>query len=136
MNGRGIVPYLARVRLTVALAVALLGYAFFRAGVSWMGSEKASTLSAPQSPPLAIKSPPRRPGSPSDAPATLIPPTRPDHRPRTVAPRVAAMARVYADVNQNMPRAYWDYDSVNISEAPIAAPPPPLLLRAVLTWRN
>lgn len=26
------------------------------------------------------------------------------------------MARVYADVNQNMPRAYWDYDSVNISE--------------------
>ncbi|RWA10186.1 hypothetical protein EKO27_g4924 [Xylaria grammica] len=26
------------------------------------------------------------------------------------------MARVYADVNQNMPRSYWDYDSVNISE--------------------
>lgn len=26
-----------------------------------------------------------------------------------------AMARVYADVNQHMPRAYWDYDSVNIS---------------------
>jgi len=25
------------------------------------------------------------------------------------------MARVYADVNANMPRAYWDYDSVNIS---------------------
>lgn len=25
------------------------------------------------------------------------------------------MARVYADVNQHMPRAYWDYDSVNIS---------------------
>jgi len=22
---------------------------------------------------------------------------------------------VYADVNQQMPRAYWDYDSVNIS---------------------
>lgn len=31
-------------------------------------------------------------------------------------PSVAKMARVYADVNQNMPRAYWDYDSVNISE--------------------
>ncbi|KJR83057.1 uncharacterized protein SPSK_04646 [Sporothrix schenckii 1099-18] len=29
-----------------------------------------------------------------------------------------SMARVYADVNQNMPRAYWDYDSVNISEQP------------------
>jgi len=25
------------------------------------------------------------------------------------------MARVYANVNQEMPRAYWDYDSVNIS---------------------
>jgi casein kinase II subunit alpha len=25
------------------------------------------------------------------------------------------MARVYADVNQQMPRQYWDYDSVNIS---------------------
>jgi|SRR5579862_6044183 len=26
-----------------------------------------------------------------------------------------SMARVYADVNQQMPRSYWDYDSVNIS---------------------
>ena len=25
------------------------------------------------------------------------------------------MARVYADVNQQMPRSYWDYDGVNIS---------------------
>ena len=25
------------------------------------------------------------------------------------------MARVYADINANMPRAYWDYDSVAIS---------------------
>jgi casein kinase II subunit alpha len=25
------------------------------------------------------------------------------------------MARVYADVNANMPRSYWDYDSVAIS---------------------
>jgi casein kinase II subunit alpha len=31
---------------------------------------------------------------------------------------VATMARVYADVNQNMPRSYWDYDSVNIGQAP------------------
>ena len=28
------------------------------------------------------------------------------------------MARVYADVNQNLPRSYWDYDSVNISKLP------------------
>lgn len=32
------------------------------------------------------------------------------------------MARVYADVNQNMPRSYWDYDSVNISELALCAP--------------
>lgn len=25
------------------------------------------------------------------------------------------MARVYADVNQHMPKAYWEYDSVNIT---------------------
>lgn len=25
------------------------------------------------------------------------------------------MARVYAEVNQSMPRSYWDYDGVNIS---------------------
>ena len=28
---------------------------------------------------------------------------------------IDSMARVYADVNQQMPRAYWDYDSVNIT---------------------
>ncbi|GAB1740868.1 hypothetical protein NU219Hw_g5947t1 [Hortaea werneckii] len=31
------------------------------------------------------------------------------------SPPTAGMARVYASVNQQMPRAYWDYDSVNIS---------------------
>ena len=30
------------------------------------------------------------------------------------APDSISMARVYADVNANMPRSYWDYDSVNI----------------------
>ena len=29
--------------------------------------------------------------------------------------RITNMARVYADINAQMPRAYWDYDSVNIS---------------------
>lgn len=41
----------------------------------------------------------------------------------TAAPNMAvnstsgatSVARVYADVNANMPRSYWDYDSVNIS---------------------
>ena len=28
---------------------------------------------------------------------------------------VASVSRVYADVNTNMPRAYWDYDGVNIT---------------------
>ena len=35
------------------------------------------------------------------------------NHPPTGIPR--SMARVYADVNANMPRSYWDYDSVNIS---------------------
>lgn len=26
-----------------------------------------------------------------------------------------SVARVYADVNQHLPRSYWDYDSVNIA---------------------
>jgi hypothetical protein len=32
-----------------------------------------------------------------------------------VNPAPLSMARVYADINANMPRSYWDYDSVNIS---------------------
>ena len=35
--------------------------------------------------------------------------------PRPGNPSSANMARVYADINAQMPRAYWDYDSVNIS---------------------
>jgi hypothetical protein len=38
-------------------------------------------------------------------------PTR--RRAHPLSPRT--MAKVYADVNANMPRSYWDYDSVNIS---------------------
>lgn len=33
----------------------------------------------------------------------------------TTTPLAITMARVYADVNTQMPRSYWDYDSVNIS---------------------
>lgn len=37
--------------------------------------------------------------------------------PRASLPtNTATMSRVYAEVNQNMPRSYWDYDSVNISQ--------------------
>lgn len=42
------------------------------------------------------------------------------------------MARVYADVNQNMPRAYWDYDSVNISEPRLVHPSAPMLTTPVV----
>lgn len=116
-----------------------LGYALFGTGSAWVGSENASTLSAPQSRPFITKSPPR-PGPRLNSSATLIPPSRPDQRPRIAAPRVASMARVYADVNQNMPRAYWDYDSVNISEPfPSSLPPrhhsPAPSQRQMLTWR-
>lgn len=116
-----------------------LGYALFGTGSAWVGSENASTLSAPQSRPFITKSPPR-PGPRLNSSATLIPPSRPDQRPRIAAPRVASMARVYADVNQNMPRAYWDYDSVNISEPfPSSLSPrhhsPAPSQRQMLTWR-
>jgi hypothetical protein len=33
----------------------------------------------------------------------------------TTATGATSVARVYPDVNANMPRSYWDYDSVNIS---------------------
>lgn len=36
-------------------------------------------------------------------------------RQREYKSRTRNMARVYADINAQMPRAYWDYDSVNIS---------------------
>ena len=39
---------------------------------------------------------------------------------------VATMARVYAEVNQNMPRSYWDYDSVNIGQSSRRQPSPPV----------
>ncbi|MBE3049520.1 hypothetical protein IMZ48_44875 [Candidatus Bathyarchaeota archaeon] len=35
--------------------------------------------------------------------------------PSTTRTTTAAMARVYANVNAQMPRSYWDYDGVNIS---------------------
>lgn len=39
------------------------------------------------------------------------------HSPTTLLAVLPMMARVYADVNQSMPRSYWDYDSVNISQS-------------------
>ena len=39
------------------------------------------------------------------------------------------VARVYADVNQSMPRSYWDYDSVNISESGLSPSPGPAPMR-------
>ena len=39
----------------------------------------------------------------------------PDAAPRPARRHKHSMARTYADVNANMPRSYWDYDSVNIS---------------------
>ena len=66
----------------------------------------------------------------SHADVQLNPPTELEHRQPYSIPKLAGgescpnysdpktpptMARVYADVNANMPRSYWDYDSVNIS---------------------
>jgi hypothetical protein len=45
----------------------------------------------------------------------ISPANHPDPAYRLVRPHRHSMARTYADVNANMPRSYWDYDSVNIS---------------------
>ncbi|KAF2850798.1 Pkinase-domain-containing protein [Plenodomus tracheiphilus IPT5] len=64
---------------------------------------------------------------PSASPGVLspagTPPGSPSRAQNTLASSMAlnnttgatSLARVYADVNANMPRSYWDYDSVNIS---------------------
>jgi hypothetical protein len=73
---------------------------------------------------LRFCTPPLEPPTPhSDffAPDTLAGTSPPVDR--TTPPSMAlnsstgatSVARVYADVNANMPRSYWDYDSVNIS---------------------
>ncbi|KAH7086821.1 kinase-like domain-containing protein [Paraphoma chrysanthemicola] len=67
------------------------------------------------------------PDGPSTTPSTLAahetvagtsPPaqsTRPPKMALNSTTGATSVARVYADVNANMPRSYWDYDSVNIS---------------------
>tara|TARA_R110002003_G_scaffold126_16_gene11597 strand:+ start:33974 stop:34759 length:786 start_codon:yes stop_codon:yes gene_type:complete len=67
------------------------------------------------------------PLDPSTAPSTLAahetvagtsPPAQSTFQPSMAlnnATGATSVARVYADVNANMPRSYWDYDSVNIS---------------------
>jgi hypothetical protein len=59
-----------------------------------------------------------RPETQRSAHSLTRPPRRRQRSPgrRVVVPaRSATMARVYADVNANEPRSYWDYDSVNIA---------------------
>ena len=45
--------------------------------------------------------------------ATVVTSSSAERQP-TGRPHTITMARVFADVNANMPRSYWDYDSVNI----------------------
>ncbi|PSN69581.1 Pkinase-domain-containing protein [Corynespora cassiicola Philippines] len=79
-----------------------------------------STPLQPQPPPL-LHSPPSPP-----PPAPLAASLAPSPPSQSLLPTLpvmalnnsgagASIARVYADVNANMPRSYWDYDSVNIS---------------------
>lgn len=57
--------------------------------------------------------PSRTPGYPA-SPSRDRPKPAHETTPRS-PPATTTMARVYADVNANMPRSYWDYDSVAIS---------------------
>ncbi|KAJ6442902.1 casein kinase II [Purpureocillium lavendulum] len=75
-------------------------------------------LAAAPSPSIRSRRP-QLPTSPSSSSQTILPagspnPSRPAP-PSSIAAALPSMARVYADVNQSMPRSYWDYDSVNIS---------------------
>lgn len=54
------------------------------------------------------------PPSPRPRPSSYF---HPQVSPSCDARSPGKMARVYADVNQSMPRSYWDYDSVNISQS-------------------
>jgi hypothetical protein len=70
-------------------------------------------------PPPSFAAPPAQPSSQPDRSSFCtnpsIPATSHSYIAQSERAQSLTMARVYADVNQQMPRAYWDYDSVNIS---------------------
>jgi hypothetical protein len=70
-------------------------------------------------PPPSSAAPPAQPSSQPDRSSFCtnpsIPATSHSYTAQSERAQSLTMARVYADVNQQMPRAYWDYDSVNIS---------------------
>jgi casein kinase II subunit alpha len=50
--------------------------------------------------------PPRRPPTPR--------PPREPHPPAPGPPEMQSRSRVYADVNVNQPREYWDYEALQV----------------------
>lgn len=58
-------------------------------------------------------------GAPPTTAASSAPGPRPrrraaPHKPTTPPPAMQSRARVYADVNTNKPREYWDYEAVTV----------------------
>ncbi|KAK7183462.1 casein kinase II subunit alpha [Paraphaeosphaeria sporulosa] len=105
-------PLAGRLR-TKAAALSLLGLASFAFFLWFLAADPRSptahhplptttSLAANQS---ATAAAPQQPGHPHPEPKMAL----------NSAGGSTSVARVYADVNANMPRAYWDYDSVNIS---------------------
>lgn len=103
-----------RHRAKAAALGVLAGLAFLLFLAASLRSTPPSPLSAPSH---SHHSPIANETAADSSPAldeTLAPPSTAEMALNSSA-GATSVARVYADVNANMPRAYWDYDSVNIS---------------------
>ncbi|KAL5421762.1 hypothetical protein PMIN04_005281 [Paraphaeosphaeria minitans] len=98
---------------TKAVALSLLGLASFAFFLCFLAADPRSPTAhhpLPTTTSLAVNQ-----SDAAAAPQQSGPPHPEPEMALNSAGGSTSVARVYADVNANMPRAYWDYDSVNIS---------------------
>ncbi|KAK3208816.1 hypothetical protein GRF29_77g2098442 [Pseudopithomyces chartarum] len=103
----------AAVSRSKAVALSLFGLASF-AFVCFLAAHHRRSTTPQHLPPTT----PIQAAEQSSSPAATQPLGRilhPEEMALNSGAGSTSVARVYADVNANMPRAYWDYDSVNIS---------------------
>ncbi|KAH8733023.1 kinase-like domain-containing protein [Phaeosphaeriaceae sp. PMI808] len=89
----------------------LAGVAFVLLGPASLRLDTWTTPPTPSAPPPGLS-------APTTVAGTSSPPAHQLFSPRMALNNTTgatSVARVYPDVNANMPRSYWDYDSVNIS---------------------
>jgi casein kinase II subunit alpha len=105
----GFLSYLVHPRIAGSLACLVL---FLLLSVTVLRNPAIPDPPPPSSGVPSTTTPESTPGVPQ------ISPPKPSKSPKMAlnnSAGAASIARVYADVNANMPRTYWDYDSVNIS---------------------